>query len=588
MQIDRLQIDLHPRPNAQALDLGFALLRSHAATTYSAWLALWLPLIGLCYLLALWFPSIGAGWIFLAWWLKPLVERAPLYVLSRQVFGESVTWQGTVRAWPSQLKGGWFRLLTWWRFIVPGRGLYQAIWQLEGARGTVAAQRRKAIGGRNTGTSAGWYGVVCAHFEAILQIGFIALVGIFVSSENNINPFSFWLDPEHRSSAAMVALTFACYAIPSAIVGPIYTACCFTLYLNRRATLEAWDIELTLRQAAPKHTATSPKEQAATSTNMPSTAAAFANTRSARRSNMAMLLSTVLICALLSVAPSGWAQDSVSNNNTNTVAQQAKSTPDSTPEECEPLWFLVDTQDTLRTERRASHHPAQTQKRKELDALLDTEDLRGYRCVHSWLPKVKDTDEEKEKKPSKPPDFDFNTLATILKLIVIALAIFAFIWLWRRYGHHLMRYIQRPSQAVSATEVGGLDIRPETLPDDVATTVVRLWQENQHRQALALLYRATLSRLVKQDQLTISQGATEGDCIRLAIFAHNHQRLSADKLEVLQTISGMWLRAAYGRQWPDEQAVFALCTRWRRHLDTASTTTPKTAVAPKHTSHLSA
>lgn len=582
MQIDRLKIDLHPRPNAHALDLGFALLRSHAVTTYSTWLALWLPLIALCYLLALWFPSIGAGWTLLAWWLRPLIERAPLYVLSRQVFGESVTWQNAVRAWPSQLKGGWFRLLTWWRFLVPGRGLYQAIWQLEGARSTVAAQRRKVIGGRNTGTSAGWYGVACAHFELALQIGFIAFVGIFASSENNINPFAMWLDPEHRSSSIITALTFVCYAIPSAIIGPIYTACCFTLYLNRRATLEAWDIELTLRQAAPKHTATS--------SSMANTAKASGNTRLPLGSKIAMLLSAGLVCALVSAAPSGWAQDSVSPNSTGTVAQQASTSTDSTPPTvCEPPPFIFDTRDNQHRQRKASQHPTQTQKRKELDALLDTEDLRGYRCVHSWLPKIEDTnEEEEEEKSSSPQKFDFNTLATVLKIIVIALAVLALIWFWRRYGHHLMHYIQRPSQVANATEVGGLDIRPETLPDDVATTVMRLWQENQHRQALALLYRATLSRLVNQNQLAISQGATEGDCIRLAVFAHNHQKLSADKLEVLQTISGMWLRAAYGRQWPDEHAVLALCTRWRQHLDTSSSTAPKTAANHPHTSHLSA
>ncbi|UUZ49460.1 hypothetical protein LP420_03950 [Massilia sp. B-10] len=40
----------------------------------------------------------------------------------------------------------------------------------------------------------------------------------------------------------------AIYATASAIIAPIYTACGFTLYLNRRASLEAWDLELQLRQ----------------------------------------------------------------------------------------------------------------------------------------------------------------------------------------------------------------------------------------------------------------------------------------------------------------------------------------------------
>ena len=90
MQLDKLQIDLRPRPNAQALDLGFVLLRAHAGPVYMAWLMLWLPLVLLCGGLAYLFPGYAGAWLLLAWWLKPLLERAPLYILSRQVFGEQI------------------------------------------------------------------------------------------------------------------------------------------------------------------------------------------------------------------------------------------------------------------------------------------------------------------------------------------------------------------------------------------------------------------------------------------------------------------------------------------------------------------
>ncbi|HSY27100.1 MAG TPA: hypothetical protein VK832_06335, partial [Burkholderiaceae bacterium] len=90
MQLDKLQLDLRPRPNAQALDLGFSLLRAHAVDAYFAWLGLWLPLLGLCTVLSCFLPRYAGFFLIAAWWVRPMLERAPLYVLSRQVFGEEV------------------------------------------------------------------------------------------------------------------------------------------------------------------------------------------------------------------------------------------------------------------------------------------------------------------------------------------------------------------------------------------------------------------------------------------------------------------------------------------------------------------
>jgi hypothetical protein len=83
MQLDRITIALRPRPARQALDLGFALLHARAATVYKTWLALWLPLAAIAAALTVALPDEAALWILLPWWLKPLLERAPLYVLSK-------------------------------------------------------------------------------------------------------------------------------------------------------------------------------------------------------------------------------------------------------------------------------------------------------------------------------------------------------------------------------------------------------------------------------------------------------------------------------------------------------------------------
>jgi hypothetical protein len=528
MQLDKLQLDLHPRPNAQALDLGFALLRPHAGNVYLAWLALWLPLVALCAAFAYLTPDYSEIWLLVAWWLRPLLERAPLYILSRQVFGETVTWRQALRAWPSQLRGGWFRLLTWWRPFMPGRGLYQAIWQLEGARGKVAAERRKVIGGNGTGSSAAWFGVMCAHFEVVLQLGLIAFIGIFLTNENAINPFGylFGFGSKHAEHL-MTAVTFIGYALAGGIIGPIYTSCCFTLYLNRRATLEAWDIEIVLRQiAAP----------------------------AAKRAHAAAALLTPIALALaVSFCPHGTAQ----------AAEKTGKLP------CEAPQWIKEQQKRQDDARMPDQSAEQTRLRNEVAGLFDTDDLRGYTCMQTW--KLKKQSEEKKPPEANAKMPDLALLAAVLKVVLIASAIMLVAWLLYRFRGIFFGWSRTP-RSNRATEVGGLDIRPETLPADVAAEVRQLWEEKQYRAALALLYRATLSRLVEEDAVLLSQGSTEGDCLRLAQQAHAANRLNAIKLEIVTSATSLWLRGAYGNRWPDNDTVMTQCAQWHAHFGTSPAT----------------
>ena len=57
MDLAKFQLDLRPRPKAQALDLGYSLLRRQAGPVYAAWLLLWLPLVVVATSLAQ-----AAGW----------------------------------------------------------------------------------------------------------------------------------------------------------------------------------------------------------------------------------------------------------------------------------------------------------------------------------------------------------------------------------------------------------------------------------------------------------------------------------------------------------------------------------------------
>lgn len=510
MQLDRLQLDLRPRPHWEAIDLGFALLRHCGGTAYAAWLALWLPLCALCCSLALWVaPQYGYGWMLLAWWLRPLLERVVIFVLSRAVFGEHVSWLAALRAWPSQCRRGWFRLLTWWRPFMPGRGLYQPIWQLEQATGRFAADRRGLIGRDGAGRSAFWFGTVCAHFEVVLQLGVIALIGIFFAKPDAINPFALLVSLDEAQSTWLLIFSFAIYALAGGIIGPIYTAGTFTLYLNRRAELEAWDIEIAFRQL-PKRPASGLAKPAP--------------------------LLLMLLVGTLALQP-----------------DQAYA------DECAPPEHIV----KLPKERGKASSPEQAKLREQLDQLYADPDLRGYRCINTW--ERRKPAEPEATKPSSLPNVSLPAwLPDFFKFLLIASAICVVAILLYRYRGPLRELWQKVRPSTLPDEVAGLDIRPETLPDDVTARVRELWQLGEQRAALALLYRATLSRLAHRHALALSRGATEGDCLIAATQAQRTGQLSASVLANLASLTGIWLSAAYAHRLPDHATLDSVCSNWDR------------------------
>jgi hypothetical protein len=525
MRLDKLEIELRPRTHVQALDLGFALLRAHASSTYKTWLALWLPAMILCAVLTVFFPTLLWLWVFVAWWLRPMFERAPLYVLSRHVFGEAVTWQAALRAWPGQLGGGWIRMLTWYRPFAAARGLYQPIWQLEMARGKVAADRRILIGARGTTGAAFWFGVVCAHFEVVLQVGLIAFIGIFFSDAEGVNPFNFLFGPNRGVGLALTnSLLLGGYAISGAIMGPIYTACCFTLYLNRRARLEAWDIEIVLRQLAPP----------------------VAKASQRRGGALALMLLAPLLAIDLYGAPGAHAAE-LANGHCKVPAQILKRG----------------------TVRGPDHDDAQRALRSEVARIYGSDDLRGYQCEYSWYPKR--SKPEHEKKATTLPDL--SALADVLKVVLVASALLLVGWLLYRYRGHFPA-VEWGRRARPATEIGGMDIRPESLPDDVGAAVRALWAAGEQRAALALLYRATLSRLVNTDGLPLRTGDTEGDCLRIALRARQSQRISESRHALMHATTTLWLNAAYAGRWPDTAAVRAHSAAWQAEFGASDQAAP--------------
>jgi hypothetical protein len=114
------------------------------------------------------------------------------------------------------------------------------------------------------------------------------------------------------------------------------------------------------------------------------------------------------------------------------------------------------------------------------------------------------------------------------------------------------------------THVQDLDIRPESLPDNIGVAARTLWDNGDHRAALSLLYRGLLSRLVHVHNVPIRDSSTEGDTLQLTAG-----RLRDDKRDYVSRLIRIWQHAVYGGQQPEVDALYVLCDEFSPALDTA-------------------
>ena len=126
-----------------------------------------------------------------------------------------------------------------------------------------------------------------------------------------------------------------------------------------------------------------------------------------------------------------------------------------------------------------------------------------------------------------------------------------------------LRSFQRRAKAEAAvSHVRDLDVRPESLPDDVGAAAWKLWQAGRVPEALSLLYRGALSRLIHQYRVPITSSATEGECLDLA-----RARLEPSALRYVTQVVRAWEASIYGGRALSSAMGEALCTGFGQRLD---------------------
>ncbi len=103
-------------------------------------------------------------------------------------------------------------------------------------------------------------------------------------------------------------------------------------------------------------------------------------------------------------------------------------------------------------------------------------------------------------------------------------------------------------------------IRVRKLPRNVHRTIQTYWSDGQFRDALALLYSATVVYVDATFSCDILDSDTEGDCIRKT------KNIDADSRDAFRVITQTWLRLAYGNGTPSEESFQTAMRLFEQHI----------------------
>jgi hypothetical protein len=241
VQIDALALRLRPRTAMEAADLGVRLCQHAARPVYVCYAVVALPVFAIALAsieLADWLPSI------LIWWSKPWLDRTILFALSRSAFGQNTT---PADVWREQRQVWWRQFFFTWtvRRFSMWRSLTQPVYTLERLSIRDAHDRVRQVRGRTFGPAL----LMTQTFswcELALEFGLISLLYWLAPSGQAPDLFAQFFGDEPGILTWALPLS---YAIVVLFLEPFYVAAGFGMYLNRRAELEAWDIEQEFRRA---------------------------------------------------------------------------------------------------------------------------------------------------------------------------------------------------------------------------------------------------------------------------------------------------------------------------------------------------
>lgn len=214
--------------------------------------------------------------------------------------------------------------------------------------------------------------------------------------------------------------------------------------------------------------------------------------------------------------------------------------------------------DALAQPSAASLHKS----REQIEEVMSAPEFERYREVRTWRWKGSVT----EAQGREPPAWLLaltTALAEVARAsawIAAVLAIALLLWFLRRFISNDVG-TALDAAYVPPAEIAGMDVRPESLPDDIPGEARALLARGAVREALSLLYRGALSVLIHRFGVELRGSFTENDCLRASEPVLNEQ--ASDYFVRLVTD---WRACAYADHAPQPSEVEQVIDAWATHL----------------------
>lgn len=526
MDLSRISIAARQRTPWEALDLGILLARKWYRPLMLAWI---LPSSIVFFTLSIIFYD--SLWIatMVTWWLKPLWDRFPLYVASHAMFGEKISAFTAFKNFFSIIKKDWLAWLTWRRLSF-SRSFDMPVTVLEGLKGKERRKRLHVLHMKSS-SAASWLTIICVHIETALVFGGAGLIYMFIPEEVDVNILEYIGSEEYIASLIYSLGTYAAMVV----VAPFYVLAGFTLYISRRITLEGWDIEIRFRHLASLHKT---NEQAQPGQGVK------------KVRNAAPVQNILLVLCVPFVLMH--ASDASSSTNEANHVKPVEMTMEASAAR-KSIKDILNGKDFNQQEIRKKWRFKNTEEISDDDE-IPAWVIRLLEFFENYNAKAKDSEAKS--------DNTIILIAKILEFIFWVAVIFLIFFLLYYYRHYLQSLVgklgfKKDELPPRPEVIFGLDVREKSIPDDMAKKALQMWRDGMARDALGLLYRATLSRLIYQYHFQFTESTTELECVNIV-----SQSSSPELDSYVRRLTSSWQLLAYGHRKPEEQDVIALCEQW--------------------------
>ncbi|SMF24358.1 hypothetical protein SAMN02745866_01583 [Alteromonadaceae bacterium Bs31] len=536
MDLDRISVEARLRSPWEALDLGFVMARQWWLPLFLSWVVpsgIVFIVLSLIFTKNSWVPYV------VVWWLKPLWDRGPLYIASRRLFGEEAGARDVFRNLWRLYKTDWFVWLTVRRLSVT-RSFDMPLTVLEKITKDKRSDRQLVLH-RNHSNAATWLTMAGVCIEVFFVIAIFSFMAMMVPEQVEIDYWNLFFE---QDTILVWVYNFSIF-VSMCLVGPFFAVAGFALYISRRIELEAWDIEIRFRHLASVYE----KKRDAIGGNKPLTSLLLC---------ACMLFAGLLVPAdhVLAAEPSADEYSENTSSSDDSMSELAKA-----------------------DEASVTISPAAKASKEDMFEILQGDKFHIREVRSGWRLKDFDLPEEEGETPGwfiTVLKFIWKILKAIGKFFALLLKPLEYIVyvLWVLVAilivYLIYRFREPIGNFVASTEpvkleheapevMFGLNVTKESLPDDIPANVRALWQQQDYRAAVSLLYRALLTGLIHDYDFAFEDSHTEGECVTLV-----QERGDNVLSPYVVKLTACWQNLAYGHMVPRWEDVDLLCDSWSK------------------------